>query len=166
MTGFGIREQWQLSKQLAALDERLWRPESIMHQMSLNGSLVISKNHDATWINLLADLLNERGRGWTSLQWRLRAMPGNEARKLLWRSSYLWYQQAKTNYIRLAGLAWQGDVALQDTRIKLLEDELFRVKTQLAALAWCEKDTDRQPIKVVDIQAAVSASRSQAGIDS
>jgi hypothetical protein len=161
MTGFGIREQWKLSKQLASLDEKLWRPESVMHQLSLNGSLVISKNHDQQWGLILADILNERGRGWTSLQWRLRAMPGNKARKALWRTSYKWHKQSCEQYAKLAAIAWQSDLAIDETKLKDYEDSLYRVATQLSALAWCEYDRDRRPIKVIDIQKAILSARNR-----
>lgn len=154
MTGFGIREQWQLTKKFTRSQENLWRPESVMHQMSLNGSLVLSKNHDFLWSEILADMLNETGRGWSSLQWRLRAMPGHQARKALWRTSYLWQRESCKQLITMTSISWQGAVAVEETMIDNFESSLLTVSNQLSSLAWCEKDTDREPIKVIDIQKA------------
>jgi len=153
MSGFGIREQWEAGKRLADPKKPLWRPASFLQQMSLNGSLLLVPNHDQFWIQGLAEMMDERGRGWTSLSARLRAMPGSSARKLLWRSSYRWWRQGQKAYPALCELSWRYQLDRPEELLRF-ERSLARTAVQLEALAWCEYDVQREPIDVVELERA------------
>jgi len=151
MSGFGIREQWYAGKRLADAKKPLWRPASFLQQLSLNGSMLLVRNHDHHWLDKLATTMNEAGSGWASLSARLRSMPAGSARKLLWRTSHRWWKDSADAYPQMSALAWRYGLERPDSLLSF-DKSLRRTALQLETLSWCERDVERKPIKVIDLE--------------
>lgn len=156
MSGFGIREQFQLGRELSAAERPLWRPASFLQQLSMSGSMLLVENHDRYWLAELGEVMGEPGRSWGHLSSRLRTVPGRGARRALWRASYIWWRKRLETYPEIAHLAWKVGAGRPESLLAL-ETTLTRSSAQLRTLAWVEFDkVSREPISIVDLESTVS----------
>ena len=98
MSGFGIREVFEAGQDLDGI--KLWREESFLHQLSMNGSLLWAENGDETYQRLLASRMGLTvGVEWDFMRSVLKILPAWAARRALWRASNDWL--AVTEYGKL-----------------------------------------------------------------
>jgi hypothetical protein len=147
MASSGIREQWDLNKAMIKDGGYELRP-TCLHQLSLNGSLLLARNHDQRWLAELARVLEREPTSWTDLSGVVAALPGPLARKALWRASYRWWQQST------AGIGALIDVELRyrselSPAIPAFLRRLETVSGQLRDLQWCETGADQRPLRII-----------------
>lgn len=147
MSGFGIREQFEAGEQLAG--ERLWRDSSFMQQLSRNGSLLLSPNHDELWLDALATSIGSEGRGWSWHCRLLRVLPAAVVRRLLWSSSLRWLNSMMIVRNEIAATAATLGIA-ESSELADLDRYLLLTAEQLDSLSWCASDRDRDLIEVIE----------------
>lgn len=154
MAGVGVREQWELSKFLARHGQQ--RP-ICMQQLSLNGSLLLAKNHNAAWLYHLSQVLQRPVSSWRHYTQILLSFPGPVARRALWRASNNWLQDAYDSFPQVAELqlryGYQGQEELNNY-LAILETTAL----QLEALRWCEEGRRREPLQIMDLAASLQLS--------
>jgi hypothetical protein len=149
MAGVGVRQQWELSKFFARQDSELQRP-ICMQQLSLNGSLLLAKNHDPTWLYHLSVILDQPLSSWRHYSQILLSFPGPIARRALWRASRDWLESSYQSLPQLAEMQLQygGNLDQEMTRcLSLLE----LTALQLEALRWCEQGKRPGPLQIMDL---------------
>lgn len=125
-----------------------WRSESFMHQLSLNGSLLLHPNHDRIWSESFWQQNMRPRRGWVTERQVLLSLPAGQVRRELWQASFRWcsailaFRRELGEYLALRGLA--GDPLEQD-----LDAQILRVSAQLEELSWCLEDDDQGQIEIV-----------------
>ena len=172
MNGFGIREQWAAGRSLR--HQRLWRDDILLHQLTVNGSLLLVDNTDELFRALLAPTLAQPAdTPWSALRELLRLLPAHLARRVLWRASLRWWTTVAA--VQLA----QQTFALRDGRLDELAQSpdqqavsrrLSRLAELLDELAWCNSasDADETRIQVADLREAQrqAAARHKPNIES
>jgi hypothetical protein len=152
VTGFGINEQYEAGMRLA--DQPLWRADSFLHQLSMNGSLMLAANHDDLWRSYLGTLLGSRGGDWDYYASLLRLLPASLVRQTLWRTSWFWWRtRVQAHFYTTNRLSLSG--GLETTlRQPIVEHDLRDLHLrawQLEALSWCRHDeADQGTITIVE----------------
>lgn len=145
MTGFSIREQLLIGRRMK---ERRWRKGSFLHQLSLNGALLLAPNHDPIWQEALWTITGRPDVGWTTNQQIFRIMPAGVVRQILWHASLEWWQAMMTYRQDIAEFALERGL-LEIEEVESLDRDLDRVALQLEQLAWCAVDQEKGRIKTV-----------------
>jgi hypothetical protein len=147
MSGFGMRLHWESRKALG--DIKLWREESFLHQLSLNGSLLLAENHDRLWLSLLASTMSTMRSPWDVQVELLRILPAHMTRQILWHTSRQWYYLQSHSRYRLAKWQLESGVSTPPALEGLDKMLVLRAK-QLDLLQWCSEDTTAGRIDVVE----------------
>jgi hypothetical protein len=144
--GYGLRRQWDAGREFA--DERTWRDWLFLQQLAPNGAFLLQENHSRSWRALIAPLLGANpDEGWGRVRFLLRLLPGEMARKLLWRTSLWWYLLARRAWgLMLIDAAKHGCVEeyLNHPKVQALSEHLDRTEKLLERLEWCWTG-ERQP---------------------
>ena len=119
-----------------------------MHQLSMNGSLLLLPNHDRIWRDSYWKGNDRPQRGWSTERLVLLGLPAWQVRRELWESSWRWWS-AMSSYRRELGQFMLLRGLVDDPRMQRLDDELLRVSGQLEELAWCLEDDQTGQIEVV-----------------
>jgi hypothetical protein len=155
MSGYAITKNYQAGMLFA--DYKLWREDAFCHQLSANGSLLLAHNHDPLWHALICQII-----GWPDVaEWPrvrsvLRALPAWQARRALWRASYLWFAYHLRWHIEMLRLTGRFGVADEYYEAPATEALMRRLQLraqQLDDLSWCaiqRTDSDDTSIAVVD----------------
>lgn len=156
MNGFGLREQWAAGRSLR--HQRLWRDGILLHQLTVNGSLLLIDNTDELWRRLLAPTLDQSSDAdWTALRGLLRLLPAHLARRALWRTSRRWLLvQAAAQLAQHAHALRTGQLArvAATPEQQQLTRRLRHAAELLDDLAWCDSATDDGTIDVADLREA------------
>lgn len=151
MSGFGIDEQFEAGMKFE--NDTMWRTESFMHQLSLNGSLVLSANHDALWLSYLATIMNSNVVHWEHLSNILRMLPASLARQALWRASWFWWRTTMSYHkqsIKMLSEIGGLETALHIEWMETQANDLALKAWQIENLAWCRSDDDQEKIEVIE----------------
>lgn len=113
------------------------RPAAL-HQLTLNGSMLLATNHDPAWLYWLGWITDREPSTWRHMSRSLRACPGDIARKALWRASFMWWRERVTllpDIVRFSfdRLGDPGDAYQNETA------RLTRVEQYLRETRWCEQ---------------------------
>jgi len=150
--GYGIREVFEAGEELKGI--RLWREESFLHQLSLNGSLLWADNSDDIFQRLLAARLYlTPGVDWEFMRSILKIVPAWAARRALWRASRDWLAIAEYGrllILREALLVGRFEEVQGYSAMRLLEDRLELRHWQLDSLAWCDQDSQEGQIEIIE----------------
>ena len=158
MTGFGIREQWAAGRSLR--HTKLWRDDILLHQLTVNGSLLLIDNTDALFRAILAPTLAQPAdTPWENLRGLLRLLPAHLARRALYRASLRWFTTTwALQYSQQATALRYGFLAAFNQRPdqQALARRLARAAAMLDELEWCQTDTSGEQgrIAVADLREA------------
>lgn len=152
MSGFGIREVFEAGQELDGI--RLWREESFLQQLSLNGSLLWADNSDESYKQLLAARMGlTAGVDWEFMRSVLKILPAWAARRALWRASYDWLatiEYGRLLILREALLVGRFEEAMGYQGMRALDDRLELRHWQLDLLSWCDADSEEGQIEVIE----------------
>ena len=144
MSGFGIADAGQLMQEV----EWRWRPQSFLHQLSGNGSLLWRENHDRSWLAHLARRMGRPQVGWEEARRILAGQPARLTRRILWEASAAWLEEMEEAYPRIA--AWTLEAAIDPpAALVALEDEIALRREQLARLEWCRSDDTTGRVRII-----------------
>jgi hypothetical protein len=156
VNGFGLREQWAAGRSMR--HQKLWRDGILLHQLTVNGSLLLIDNTDELWRRLLAPTLAQAPDAqWMSLRGLLRLLPAHLARRALWRTSRRWLLiQAAAQLAQHAHALHTGQLArvAATPEQQALTRRLERTAQMLDDLTWCDSATDDGTIAVADLREA------------
>jgi len=126
-----------------------------LHQLSFNGSMLFSKNHDKYWLLELQRMLEVDY--WSEAARILGAAPGDAAQRILWRASYRWWRRQLEAMPEIARICWERNQPLPESFFEHLI-ELERVEHYLIGLSWCETGSRPSPVNIVDVNNKLVAS--------
>ena len=151
MSGFGIREVFEAGQDLDGI--KLWREESFLHQLSMNGSLLWAENGDETYQRLLASRMGLTvGVEWDFMRSVLKILPAWAARRALWRASNDWLavtEYGKLLVLREALLRGRLEEVSGYQSMRLLNKLLELRYDQAEQLQWCDADSQEGQIEIV-----------------
>lgn len=152
MSGFGIREVFEAGQELDGI--RLWREESFLQQLSLNGSLLWAENSDEAYQRLLASRLYlTPGVDWEFMRSVLKILPAWAARRALWRASRDWLatvEYGRLLVLREALLVGRVEEIGGYYGMRALDDRLQLRHWQLDVLKWCDADSQEDQIEIIE----------------
>lgn len=152
MSGFGIREVFEAGQELEGV--RLWREESFLQQLSLNGSLLWADNSDETYKQLLAARMGlTAGVEWEFIRSVLKILPAWAARRALWRASLDWLaviEYGRLLVMREALLLGRLEEVGGYQGMRALDDRLELRHWQIDLLAWCDADSEEGQIEIIE----------------
>jgi len=148
MSGVGVNQQWELQKQLFRSGGLGQRPV-LLQQLSLNGSMLLERNHDQRWLECLCRVMGQEQTTWSHLSRLLIRANGGDARRALWRASALWWQEEVDALPHLLELSWRlGQPSNSQQFMIAMEKKALQIR----ALRWCETGEGRRPISVLDLE--------------
>jgi hypothetical protein len=125
-----------------------WRSEAFLHQLSLNGSLLLLPNHDRIWQESFWRISGRPETGWSTERLLLQRLPASTVRRALWQTSYQWWLALLSYRRELADYCLQRGM-LDEPLIDRLDRDLLRSAENLERLRWCVTDNDSGPIEVI-----------------
>lgn len=149
MSGFGLREQWEGRRKIG----KGWRDSAFLHQLSLNGSLLLAENHDDAWRRVMAKQLRfSKNTTWETMVDILRRLPASDARRFLWLASYRWWEQQFRAYaVVLLAATKAGRYELATSPEMVVAQAVLEMRAaQLQDLSWCHSDQSPEFIPVFE----------------
>jgi hypothetical protein len=138
----------QLEQQIVSTPIGQVSRHPFMHQLSYNGSMLYTSNHDEFWLYQMQEMLKVDY--WSEAIHLLANAPGDQTRKVLWRISYKWWDNYKKELGRIAQICWSLGAELPDSYWQQIQ-ELERIELCLQGLEWCETGSNPTPINIVDL---------------
>jgi len=144
VSGFGIADAGAVMQEV----EWRWRPQSFLHQLSGNGSLVWRENHDREWLAQLGRRLGRPDISWEQARQILARQPASMTRKALWEASAAWLEEMRRLYPRIA--AWTLEAGIDPPApLRQLEEEIALRGEQLERLEWCRRDDAKGRVRII-----------------
>lgn len=137
-----------------------WNPDGLLHQLSMNGSLLLTANHDRMWLDAYREIVGDNKVSWEVEREILLSLPAWQVRRALWRASLDWWLAVLSYRKQLsAAMLDRGIESLPE--VEVLDAALERTALQLGELAWCARDTDKRKISTVEEKSSRGKSKGQ-----